>query len=465
MLHSQWRIASRKASSLCLTNAQSIRNLLTLAVESSCDDSAVAVLEKNGAFAKLHFNAKVTANSGGYKGIHPLVALESHQENLPLLIERAIERLPKTEDGKSKAPDFISVTRGPGMRSNLTTGIDTAKGLGLAWKVPIVGVHHMQAHALTPRLCSALNDVSPWNSDGPTIKPKFPFLSLLVSGGHTMLIHSVGLTEHKILADSVDIAIGDMLDKAARIILPQHVLSTAVSPSYAALLERYAFPNSLQESDYSPPKTRGEEVESCYRPSPYGWSFPLPLTISEGGKKSKLAAFAFSGMNTYVQRLVSDGWDVFQNKLSKVPRSNPIPDEERRWLARETMRVAFEHLASRVVLVLENLCLQNGDHGLLKALVISGGVASNSFLRLIMRKFLAVRGFEDVEITAPAAQFCTDNAAMIAWAGLEMFEAGNKTEIGFRALRKWSLENVKAPEKEEDFKDVLTVLMERGRGP
>jgi N6-L-threonylcarbamoyladenine synthase len=278
-----------------------------------------------------------------------------------------------------------------------------------------------------------------------------------------MLIHSASLTSHTILANTVDIAIGDMLDKAARLILPPSILSRATSPAYGALLESYAFPNGLNESKYSPPATRGDEVASCYRPGPYGWSFPLPLTISEGGKKAKLPAFAFSGMNTYVARLVTDGWDHGTGKLSKVPRATPISEDERRWLAREVMRVGFEHLASRVVLVLQNLRQEYAE--VPRSLVISGGVASNSFLRLILRKFLAVRGFGDVEIIAPPVEFCTDNAAMIAWAGLEMYEAGHSTDMGFRALRKWSLENLECPEREEDYKDVLTVLREKGRGP
>lgn len=278
-----------------------------------------------------------------------------------------------------------------------------------------------------------------------------------------MLIHSASLTAHTILANTVDIAIGDMLDKAARLILPSSILSTAKSPGYGALLESYAFPIGLCESEYEPPLTRGDEVASCYRPSPYGWPFPLPLTVSEGGKKAKLPAFAFSGMNTYVARLVADGWDHDAGKLSKVPRATPISGDERRWLAREVMRVAFEHLASRVVLLLQDLRQRNAE--VPTSLVVSGGVASNSFLRLILRKFLVVRGFGDVEIIAPPVEFCTDNAAMIAWAGLEMFEAGYKTEMGFRALRKWSLENLECPEREEDYKDVLTVLREKGRGP
>jgi N6-L-threonylcarbamoyladenine synthase len=140
------------------------RRLMTLAIETSCDDTGVAIVEKtveNGRpAATLHFHKKVTANNAEYKGVHPLISLQSHQENLGFLVSEAISHLPrKTIDGSTapkdgdmpenqhenttdittrRLPDFISVTRGPGMRSNLFTGLDTAKGLAVAWQVLIV---------------------------------------------------------------------------------------------------------------------------------------------------------------------------------------------------------------------------------------------------------------------------------------------------------------------------------------
>jgi hypothetical protein len=112
------------------------RRLVTLAIETSCDDTSVAVLETKtlqdptATAAKLHFHEKITSNNAAFNGVHPLAALESHQENLADLVTKAIEALP----GEKRQPDFISVTRGPGMRSNLFTGLDTAKGLAAAWK-------------------------------------------------------------------------------------------------------------------------------------------------------------------------------------------------------------------------------------------------------------------------------------------------------------------------------------------
>src|ERR1700744_6379557 len=190
------------------------RNLVTLAIETSCDDTCVAIVEKTRG-ARLLFNEKITSNNARFRGIHPIIALEGHEETLARLLERSVAFLP---NGR---PDFVSVTRGPGMRSNLNTGIFTAKGLAVAWGVPLVGVHPMAAHALTPRLISAV-------SQGK-IKPEVPLWSLLVSGGHTLLVRSKSLASHRILAETADIAVGDSLDKIARSVLPEDLLQEAKS--------------------------------------------------------------------------------------------------------------------------------------------------------------------------------------------------------------------------------------------
>lgn len=128
--------APTRASTLAFQRQPRTRPLVTLAIETSCDDTAVSILQ-SGTFgspattvAKLHFHEKVTSNNAAFNGVHPLAALESHQENLANLVAKAIQKLPE----KNTRPDFVSVTRGPGMRSNLFTGLDTAKGLAAAWK-------------------------------------------------------------------------------------------------------------------------------------------------------------------------------------------------------------------------------------------------------------------------------------------------------------------------------------------
>lgn len=231
------------------------RRLTTLAIETSCDDTSVAVLEQAPQGVRTHFHERVTANNDAFNGIHPLVALHSHRANLALLVQKALKQSPR--------PDFIAATRGPGMRSNLAVGLDTAKGLAVGLDVPFLGIHHMQAHTLTIRLVKALasTDVA-----SRAHEPDFPFLTILASGGHTMLINSSGLNDHSLLAETGDIALGDCLDKSARLILP----SSALKAPFGQALEDFAFPRGLDDYEYVAPTRRQEELE-C-RMTRWGWA-------------------------------------------------------------------------------------------------------------------------------------------------------------------------------------------------
>ncbi|OXV10306.1 hypothetical protein Egran_01940 [Elaphomyces granulatus] len=418
------------------------RCLLTFAIETSCDDTSVSVIEKddqNGT-ATIHFLENITADTRRYRGIHPIEALHSHQENLTKLVDKALKYLPVAtgnwanrsrnliikhagETTPRRLPDFISVARGPGMRPHLSVGLDTGKGLSVAWQIPFVGVHHMQAHLLTPRLVSALIKDEGRTEMRPE-RPSFPFTSILVSGGHSMLVISKSMTDHEIIASTVDIAIGEALDKSARLIIPQHLLETAENTMYGKMLEKFAFPNGAADyADYRPAVTRGEEL--IKRESPWGWSFTVPFA------NTRQLRFSFAAIHSTLTKLFSN----------RERTGEEISQDERIALAREAMRVCFEHLASRTIIALEALRSRNvGGEEQIRTIVVSGGVAANQFLITVLRSFLDVRGFEHIEIIAPPPFLCTDNAAMIGWAGIEMFEAGWRSELSCRALRKWTLD-------------------------
>ncbi|KAK8050374.1 glycoprotease pgp1 [Apiospora phragmitis] len=483
-------VAHHRLLARCISTSSAVyrpgRSLLTLAIESSCDDTCVAILEKcpsTGA-AKLRFNKKVTSDNREFQGVHPTVAVVSHTANLAPLIDEALDHLPEAaaaeEDEESspqqnrwqhacsvrgtvrRKPDFVAVTRGPGMTSNLATGLNTAKGLATAWGVPLLGVNHMQAHALTPRLVSAR---ARWPApddeaaSGQTKKtddgdePAFPYLSLLVSGGHTLLVHSRSLCDHEILASASNIAIGDMLDKCARLILPASELSRTSNVMYGALLERFVFPPPSGDSsntsstatsrsriddydyDYTPPAQRADEIATF--DSGLGWTL-TPLLAG-----TTAMTYNFSGFSSQVQRHLEDRPDM--------------PLDERRLLGRHAMRLAFEHLASRLLFALKKDSTNNNNNNRssngndvaaaeadtmkdVKTVVVAGGVASNRYLMHILRSLLAVRGFGHLEINAPPPALCTDNAAMIAWTGLEMFEAGYRSQLDILALKKWPVD-------------------------
>ncbi|KAI4229920.1 MAG: hypothetical protein L6R36_000429 [Xanthoria steineri] len=419
-----------------------VRQLITLAIETSCDDTSVAVLEtarRNGTSqdqraAILHFHEKVTADNARFRGVHPIVALESHNKQLAPLVAEALRNSPSPDQGspsisirspsgwleKSK-PDFISVTRGPGMLSSLNTGLNTAKGLATAWQVPLVGVNHMLAHALTPRLVHALE-----TENNERLSPEFPFLTLLVSGGHTMLVHSKALTHHAILANTMDIAIGDCIDKMARHILPVGVIEDSAEMMYGRLLEHFAFPNGPSDHRYIAPRTRAEDLSQ--KPSIWGWALTAPLSRTRSGSRSKDMAFSFAGLGSAIERI-----------CHRIETAMTL--DERRDVAREAFRVAFEHLASRVLMALQQLKkAETADTEEMGTLVVSGGVASNRFLRTVLRSFLDIRGFAHIRLVFPPTSLCTDNAAMIAWTGTEMYKAGYETDLSCGALRKWSID-------------------------
>ena len=276
-----------------------------------------------------------------------------------------------------------------------------SKGLSLALSVPFLGVHHMQAHAVTPRLASALAPTA-----HPTLShtPAFPFLALLASGGHTLLLHSQSLASHTQLATTKDIAIGDFIDKLARDVLPQVILASVPDANYGPLLEEFAFPSSGKneantpievEYAYVPPSRRQDELTR--RATKWGWALGPPLATTDSGSKSRAMEFSFSGLGSTVKRVVNTGRaQAGRLRASNVELEASSPEsnastrprefsiEERRDLAREGMRVAFEHLAGRVLMALDDdPATSSNDLSIprITTLVVSGGVAANKYFR------------------------------------------------------------------------------------
>ncbi|KAK6540524.1 hypothetical protein TWF694_009315 [Orbilia ellipsospora] len=387
-----------------------------LGIESSCDDSSVAILNipRDGT-PSLPFHGKVTADTTKYLGINPITAFQAHRRNLSPLIQSALPYLPN-----GCKPDIVAVTRGPGMISSLDVGLQTAKGLALAWGVPLVAVNHMQAHALTVRLCKALEGQGLDN-------PRYPFLSLLVSGGHTMIVLSRGLTDHEILADTIDTAVGDCLDKAARVIVPDDIVKSMKDTNYGKMLEEFSSMSESQlEYEVSKPDIIGSQIEEQY-----GWKLPIPLVGTKKEGHRGLMKFSFAGLRSSVDRLVEAKKSIDGKGWTSI--------EERKALASEVMRRCWEHLASRVMMSIDIMRRKDVEVG---TLVVSGGVASNGFLRQVLRKQLDFHGHQQLELAFPPIEFCTDNAAMIAWTGYEMYKAGFESTMEIAPFRKWSLSSL-----------------------
>lgn len=365
------------------------RQFTVLAMESSADDTAVAIVD--GTTKKILSNVvmKQHDDQNPYGGIHPFVAIQCHQRNLPFAIRRALQEAQMTVHDV----DGIAFTRGPGMAGCLAVSVNAAKALAAALQKPIVGVNHMQAHALTPQL------TNPGEVDG------YPFLTLLISGGHTMIVLANSCKTFKILATSVDIAIGNAFDKAAR------MLDIVPDPKkgYGAALETFCREETPIEDV---PTTRLQPFP------PLSYKLPNPLQPE---------LFSFAGLTAAVQRVVESG---------------EMDRDQRLVVARSFQRAAISQLTLKLKGSLD-WCNKNGVKP--KALVASGGVASNMELRQSIRKFLDEQPDGPKSLVFPPPEFCTDNAAMIAWASMHRFENGDFDDYGVLSLPKWSIEDLEKP--------------------
>lgn len=334
--------------------------MIVLGIETSCDETGVALYcTESGLLADaLHSQVDLHAV---YGGVVPEIASRDHIRRLLPLIEQVLG-----EAGVER-PDAVAYTAGPGLVGALMVGSGLANGLGLAWDCPVVPVHHMEGHLLAPML-----------EERP---PQFPFLALLVSGGHSMLIAVAGLGEYRLLGTTLDDAVGEAFDKTAKLL----GLGYPGGPVLARLAED------------------GDEQ---------AFDFPRPMLNRPGFD------FSFSGLKTAVML-----------EVRKATEAGRI-DDCRADIAASFQRAAVDTLVTR--------SLQAADGEGLERIVVAGGVGANKLLRQDMaRRFPG-------EVYYPRLAYCTDNGAMIAVAGaLRLADAAAAGEI--RARARWSLETLGIP--------------------
>ena len=334
--------------------------MIVLGLETSCDETGVALYDtENGLLAEaLHSQVDLHAV---YGGVVPEIASRDHIRMLLPLIQQVM-----SEAGIDK-PDAIAYTAGPGLVGALMVGGGMANGLGLAWDCPIIPVHHMEGHLLAPML-----------EDEP---PEFPFLALLVSGGHSMLIAVATLGDYRVLGSTLDDAVGEAFDKTAKLL----GLGYPGGPALAALAE--------------------DGDDAAYK-------LPRPML------NKPTFDFSFSGLKTAVMLEV------------RKAEADGCLDERRADLAASFQRAAVDTLIAKSI----KAARAEG----LERIVVAGGVGANKLLR----KEMAER-FEG-EVYYPRLAFCTDNGAMIAVAGaLRLAEADTASEI--KAQARWSLETLGVP--------------------
>ncbi|GAA6016578.1 hypothetical protein JCM11491_006002 [Sporobolomyces phaffii] len=395
------RLASRAFS----TSASVSKPLLVLGLESSADDSCASIVSSSREILS-NVVLKQSQIHESFGGIHPLHAQEAHQRNLPLAIKLALERARVSLDDL----DGIAFTRGPGMYGCLSVCTGAAKALAAATGKPLLGVHHMQAHALTPFLTAS--------DDCPA--PAFPFLTLLLSGGHTLLVLCTAVDRFRILATTHDESIGQSFDKAARDLEIPWDLG-AGSPG--AALEAFAFGR--------PGAGEGDKGETLRR-----HEFPVPFRHQ--------LAFSYAGLRSALTRILGRE----SSESSSDEAGALFSTERKRELARGFMVAAFEQVEGKVALGLDHLA-REGEVGPIRGLVVSGGVASNLYLRKRLRKKLdevssSRSGRETIPLHFPPPALCTDNAAMVAWVGLERLRRGRVDPLDVMQQSKWAIDECEA---------------------
>ncbi|PQJ88227.1 tRNA (adenosine(37)-N6)-threonylcarbamoyltransferase complex transferase subunit TsaD [Aliivibrio sifiae] len=332
-----------------------------LGIETSCDETGVAIYDdEKGLLAhQLYSQVKLHAD---YGGVVPELASRDHVKKTIPLIQAALNDAGMTKDDI----DGIAYTAGPGLVGALLVGSTIGRSIAYAWDVPAIPVHHMEGHLLAPML-----------EDEP---PAFPFVALLVSGGHTMMVEVKGIGEYQILGESVDDAAGEAFDKTAK----------------------------LMGLDYPGGPLLSKLAESGIKGR---FKFPRPMTDRPG------LDFSFSGLKTFAANTIRANDDDLQTRAD--------------------IAFAFqEAVADTLAIKCRRALKQTG----MKRLVMAGGVSANTYLRQELEVMMKKVGGE---VFYPRTEFCTDNGAMIAYAGMQRLKNGETTDLAVQAKPRWPIDQLK----------------------
>lgn len=332
-----------------------------LGIETSCDETGVAIYDdEKGLLAhQLYSQVKLHAD---YGGVVPELASRDHVKKTIPLIQAALNDAGMIKDDI----DGIAYTAGPGLVGALLVGSTIGRSIAYAWDVPAIPVHHMEGHLLAPML-----------EDEP---PAFPFVALLVSGGHTMMVEVKGIGEYQILGESVDDAAGEAFDKTAK-------------------LMGLDYPGGPLLSKLAESGTKGR------------FKFPRPMTDRPG------LDFSFSGLKTFAANTIRANDDDLQTRAD--------------------IAFAFqEAVADTLAIKCRRALKQTG----MKRLVMAGGVSANTYLRQELEAMMKKIGGE---VFYPRTEFCTDNGAMIAYAGMQRLKNGETTDLAVQAKPRWPIDQLK----------------------
>lgn len=344
-----------------------------LGIETSCDETAAAVVDDDGHILSNILLSQLEEHKK-YGGVVPEIAARTHLEHLDRLIAIAMEDAHTT----FSELDGVAATCGPGLIGGVMVGMMAGKAIAAAHDLPFIGVNHLEAHALTPRL-----------TDGV----EFPYLLLLISGGHTQILAVEGVGQYHLWGTTLDDALGECFDKSARIMGLPH--------PYAQNLEKIA--------------TECTDIDAaCAR-------FDLPRPM----KGRKELAFSFSGLKTAVR-----------NHVDKLPAGDLQRDDIMMLAASFQVAVA-DCLTDRCNRAIERFIKTYGNQTETPTLVVAGGVAANKSVRAALEN---LTNSHNMAFRAPPIGLCSDNGAMIAWTGIERLKRNMTDTLDIAARPRWPLD-------------------------
>jgi N6-L-threonylcarbamoyladenine synthase len=340
--------------------------LKVLGIETSCDETGIAVYDSDRGLLADCLYSQVGIHAS-YGGVIPELASRDHIRKTLPLIKEAI----KDASIKASELDGVAYTAGPGLVGALLVGAAIGRSLAMGWGVSAIGVHHMEGHLLAPML-----DPNP---------PAFPFVALLVSGGHTQLVRADGIGRYELLGESLDDAAGEAFDKVGKML--------------------------------GLPYPGGPHLEKLAKYGKTGrYEFPRPMTNRPG------LDFSFSGLKTFVR-----------NTIIEQSKGGELDEQTRADIARAFQEAVVATIAIKCRRALE----QTG----LRSLIIAGGVSANTFLREELETSLEkITG----QLFYAQLKFCTDNGAMIAYAGCQRLQAGQHQGLAINVFPRWSIESLSA---------------------
>ena len=333
-----------------------------LGIETSCDETGVAIYDEEKGLIANQLYSQIEMHAD-YGGVVPELASRDHIRKTVPLIEAALKEANLT----ACDIDGVAYTAGPGLVGALLVGATIARSLAYAWNVPALGVHHMEGHLLAPML-----------EETP---PEFPFVALLISGGHTQLVKVDGVGRYELLGESIDDAAGEAFDKTGKLLGLDYPAGVAVS--------------RLAEQG-----------------TPNRFVFPRPMTDRPG------LDFSFSGLKTFAANTINANLDE-SGKLDEQTRCD--------------IAHAFQQAVVDTILIKCKRALQHTGY---KRLVMAGGVSANKQLRADLAEMMKSFGGE---VYYPRPQFCTDNGAMIAYTGFLRLKHGEQTDLSVSVKPRWAM--------------------------